>query len=398
MKIALLFTALILSSCSVMVKPIAGNFKDNPNEMREKISPKAKELIEESFKEIKEHRDYHVHAVGMGTNGTSNWVNPGMNSWLAPYKKLQYSVYMSASGIKDPDNADIQYADRLVALLRSEPRLGKAVLFAFDYSRDENGEIDYEHSSFYIPNEYVWELSQKYPDVFIPAISVHPHRKDSIEELTKWGERGVKYMKWLPNSMRIDPSNPKLKDYYEVVKKYGITIITHSGHEKAVEGEAYQELGSPLKLKFPLDMGVKIMMAHLASLGDCHDTEANGEMVSCFDLFWRMFLRPEYKENLIGEISGTTIYTRIGRPIQELIKHPEYAPRLVNGSDYPLPAINILYRTGQLVKMGFISEEERDALNEIYQYNPILFNFVLKRTLRDPNTKKKLSPQIFEAK
>lgn len=388
----------MMSSCSVMVKPIAGNFKDNPNEMRDKISPKAIELIEESFKDVKVHRDYHVHAVGMGTNGTNNWVNPAMNNWLTPYKKLQYNVYMSASGITDVKKADQQYAERLVSLLRAEPRLGKAVLFAFDYSREEDGQIDYEHSSFYIPNEYVWELSEKYPDVFIPAISVHPHRKDAIEELTKWGEKGAKYMKWLPNSMRIDPSHPRLKEFYEVVKKYGITIITHAGHEKAVEGEAYQELGNPLKLKLPLDMGVKIIMAHLASLGDCHDIEAKGEMVSCFDLFWRMFLRDEYKNNLMGEISGTTIYTRIGRPIQEVIKHPEHANRLVNGSDYPLPAINILYRTGQLEKLGFITEEEKNALNEIYQYNPILFNYVMKRTLKDPVTKAKLSPQIFDAK
>ena len=57
-------------------------------------------------------------------------------------------------------------------------------------------------------------------------------------------------------------------------------------------------------------------------------------------------------------------------------------PRLVNGSDYPLPAIDPVIRTGQLVEEGFLSARERPWINEIYDYNPITFDFVLKRRLR----------------
>jgi len=60
--------------------------------------------------------------------------------------------------------------------------------------------------------------------------------------------------------------------------------------------------------------------------------------------------------------------------------------RLVNGSDYPLPAVDILIWTRPLVKQGYINSSEGESLKEIYDYNPLLFDFVLKRTLKVPGT------------
>lgn len=49
------------------------------------------------------------------------------------------------------------------------------------------------------------------------------------------------------------------------------------------------------------------------------------------------------------------------------------------GSDYPVPCINMVVQTSALVKWGYITQEERALLNEIYDFNPLLFDFV--RTL-----------------
>jgi mannonate dehydratase len=84
-------------------------------------------------------------------------------------------------------------------------------------------------------------------------------------------------------------------------------------------------------------------------------------------------------------------------PISTLLKRQDLQRRLVNGSDYPLPAINFLIRTGQMARDGFITEEERGYLNEIYDYNPLLFDFALKRTMRHPQTRQKLAPSVFMA-
>ena len=57
---------------------------------------------------------------------------------------------------------------------------------------------------------------------------------------------------------------------------------------------------------------------------------------------------------------------------------------MVNGSDYPLPAVCFLNPTMELLRKGFISKAEQEALDEIYGYNPLLFDFVVKRTIRHP--------------
>ena len=252
-----------------------------------------------------------------------------------------------------------------------------------------------ESSTFFVSNNYVLELSQKYPDVFIPVGSIHPYRKDALKELHRIGKAGIRFIKWLPNSQNINPSSPKAQAFFDIMKKYEMTLISHTGHEKAVHGEEHQSLGNPLHLKTALNKGVKVIMAHLASLGMCEDFENDNQPTECFDLFWRMIEDKKYTGLAFGEMSGTTIHTRIGRPYNKVLEHPEMKGRFVNGSDYPLPGINMLYRTKQYLKMGYITEEERDALNEIYNYNPLLFDLMSKRVLKHPKKGNVLAKEIF---
>jgi hypothetical protein len=92
-----------------------------------------------------------------------------------------------------------------------------------------------------------------------------------------------------------------------------------------------------------------------------------------------------------------TQFNRIGEPLSTVIEREELHGRLVNGSDYPLPAINLLIRTKPLVRAGYLKEEEGTALREIYGFNPLLFDFVLKRCLKLPGTQRRLPASIFES-
>lgn len=392
-----ILSLLLLSGCSVFIDKIAGDFEKEPEVMLKELSPKAKALLDASYEGINKQcfRDVHVHSVGNGSGGTGNWVNPKMMSLKHPWKFLQYKVYLSASGLEDLKDADEKYMARLAKLARADKRYSKLHLLAFDKNHTLEGKEDLDRSTFYITNDFVWKMYKKYPDIIIPTISVHPYRVDAVERLEKWGALGVKYIKWLPNAQNIDPASPKLDKYYEVVKKYGMSILSHTGDEKAVDGEEFQKLANPLNFKRPLEMGVNIIMAHVASLGMCEDYEQGGKK-SCFDLFWRMFQDKKYEKNLFGELSGVTIHTRVGAPIDTLLEQPDYHNRLINGSDYPLPAINILYRTSQFKKLGYITKEEMELLNEIYDYNPLVFDFVLKRNLKHPKSGMKFRPVAFE--
>ena len=46
----------------------------------------------------------------------------------------------------------------------------------------------------------------------------------------------------------------------------------------------------------------------------------------------------------------------------------------------------------ELLNIGVITFEEKNALYEIYRYNPLLFDFVLKRTLKSPGKEGKKLP------
>jgi len=366
--------------------------------MMQKISPKAIETIQNAFYGINTKclRDVHVHIGGSGSNKSGIWLNPETQNKFNLKRFLKFKVYMSASKVKTVENAEQEFLNRFLSLNKYPFPMGKYNILAFDKNYNPDGTPNLNHTTLFIPNDYIYQVSKKYPHLFIPTISIHPDRKDALSALTKWGEKGVKFIKWLPNAMRIDPSNSKYIPFYNLLKKYNITLLTHTGEEKAVEGDHYQKLGNPLRLKLPLDMGVKVIMAHLASLGNCADYENNNQSVSCFDLFWRLFNDSNYENNLFGEISAVTLHTRIGKPIDTLLLHPELHHRIVNGSDYPLPAINIIFRTKQMQELGYITSQEKDILNEIYSYNPLLFNFVSKRLLKHPKTKQKLMPQAFE--
>jgi mannonate dehydratase len=78
-----------------------------------------------------------------------------------------------------------------------------------------------------------------------------------------------------------------------------------------------------------------------------------------------------------------------------MIERQDLHSRLVNGSDYPLPAINVVIWTSSLASDGFITADERLLLNEIYDVNPLLFDYVLKRTLRHPETGDRFPPGVF---
>jgi hypothetical protein len=92
-----------------------------------------------------------------------------------------------------------------------------------------------------------------------------------------------------------------------------------------------------------------------------------------------------------------TQFNRLGRPLTTILQREDLHSRLVNGSDYPLPAINFLILTRPLVKGGYITSDERILLKEIYRANPLVFDFVLKRCLKAPGTNKGLPESAFHA-
>jgi predicted TIM-barrel fold metal-dependent hydrolase len=386
---------LIFSGC--LVGQLGGAFTQQPEELDQKASPATKILIDQAFADIDPARlvDFHAHVLAIGTSVKAAFVNAKMREGIN-LERLKFLIYTSAADVKNLDNADQEYVDRLVRLARGSKLHGKYRILAFDKRFKRDGTVDLAKTNMYVPNDYIVDLARRYHDIFLPVISVHPYRQDAIDELDKWAKAGVKYVKWLPNAMGMDPADRAIEPFYRKLKEHNMILLSHSGEEQAVEAKEDQELGNPLRLRKPLDMGIRVIIAHAASLGSCADLDnGGGKQSDCFDLFLRLMDEAKYRGLVFGEISAMLQFNRMPGPFSTLLKRQDLHPRLVNGSDYPLPAINALIRTRSLANAGFITSNERNALNEIYDFNPLLFDFVLKRTMRHPETKQKLAPSVF---
>ena len=66
---------------------------------------------------------------------------------------------------------------------------------------------------------------------------------------------------------------------------------------------------------------------------------------------------------------------------RELIVRRDWHERLLHGSDYPLPGIGLIYRLERFVDAGWLDAHDAAVLERIRPHNPLLFEFVLKRTL-----------------
>jgi len=378
---------------------IGGAFTRQPEELKDALGLKAGDLIKRSFDDLDPARlvDYHTHVAGIG-KGTDAFVNPKMLAWRHPLHRLKFKVYVSAAAVTDVEQADTQIVDRLKRLITSIEGHGKHRLLAFDKNYSRDGTPNLGKTEFYISNDYMFSLTNRHPDCFEPVISVNPYRSDALTELERGAQRGARMVKWLPNAMGIDPADELCDPFYQKMKELGLVLLSHGGEEKAVEAAKDQRLGNPLLLRRALDHGVKVIVAHCAGLGDNEDIDGlDRKRVPNFDLFLRLMDEKRYEGLLFADISAMTQYNRTGRPLTTVLQREDLHERLVNGSDYPLPAINVLIRTSTLRKQGYITAEERASLNEIYDYNPLLFDLVLKRTIKAPGTERRLPAAIFMA-
>lgn len=328
--------------------------------------------------------DCHTHLVGIGDGvGTGTWVNPNLRSIMHPFQRIQFAFYLNASCANQERDVDSQFVARLRLLLNEFPAGAKAMLLAFDYYHDQDGLPDKTRSTFHTPNTYAAKLAHAFPERFEWIASIHPYQTDALEELKSAIAHGARAVKWLPPAMGIDPASPRCDAFYEMLAHHNIPLLTHAGHEHAVDAAQLQELGNPLLLRRALDHGVRVILAHCASLGTSVDRDkgSHGPQTANIDLFARLMLEPRYEHLLFADISAITQMNRNDATLRRIFHESNWHPRLLNGSDYPLPGIVPLFSLSRFVDRGYLSSSKATVLSKIREYNPLMFDFVLKRSL-----------------
>lgn len=352
--------------------PVPGDLLDHP-------------LVQSAWEGIDPQRfwDCHVHLIGTGDGGSGVWINPQMRSLAHPVQWLQREFYLNASCTTDDGRSDQQYITRLISLLDQFPAGAKLMLLAFDYFHDERGKRQEQFSAFYTPDDYAASLAREHDRRFEWIASIHPYRRDAVEALHKAVRKGARAVKWLPPAQGMDPASALCDPFYLAAATLGIPLLVHAGAELAVHGGNTEDYGNPLRLRRALDHGVRVIVAHCASLGRSRDLDVGpqGPAVPSFDLFARMMDEPHYEGLLFGEISAITQINRVGPALETVIMREDWHPRLLNGSDYPLPGVLPLFSLKQMRRRAYITKSEAEILSAIRLHNPLLFDFVLKRSL-----------------
>jgi mannonate dehydratase len=321
-----------------------------------------------------------------------------MLSLASPAQYARRLFFLNAGCAHDAKGSvDRAYVERLHNLLDAM-RGTKLLLFAFDRTHHERGEPDMEHTAFYVPDAYARDMARAHPQYFEWAASVHPHARDALERLEQAKREGARAVKWLPAAMGIDPASSRIQKYYETMKALDLPLISHAGEERAVLGRDAHDYGNPLRLRRALDAGVRVVVAHCASMGSDRDLDRgpNGPYVDSFFLFSRMMEERRHEKNLFGDISAMTQINRAGPALKRVIEDESWHARLLNGSDYPLPGVMPLFSVQHLVSLNLLEEKAAPILTEIRRHNPLLFDFVLKRALRSGG--RALPPRVFETR
>lgn len=329
--------------------------------------------------------DCHTHLVGTGDSGSGIWLNPAMHSPLAPMQFAQRLFFLNAGCANAPlGQVDRTFVERLNTLVSALPSGPKLMLMAFDHTYDAQGNRDLAHTAFHTPNAYAARTAASAPAHFEWIASVHPYRPDCTEALTWAAAHGARAVKWLPPAMGIDPASPKCDRFYEAAHRLDLPLLTHAGQERAVHGANEHDMGNPLRLRRALDHGVRVVIAHCATMGEDRDIDkgTEGPYVPSFDLFARLMDEGRYHGKLFGEISAVTQLNRAGPFLHRILQRTDWHSRLLNGSDYPLPGIMPLFSVDTLAERGFLNPARTAVLKELRPYNPLLFDFVLKRELR----------------
>jgi mannonate dehydratase len=296
----------------------------------------------------------------------------------------QYRFYLNAACV-DPalKNVDRDYLLRLRALMADFPAGMKSMVMAFDRTHDEAGRPQPERSAFYLPNTYARDIAAAHGARIAWVASIHPYRQDTAEAVADVVRQGALAVKWLPPAMGIDPASPLCNRFYDAMVKHDLPLITHGGEERAVEGAHRPAFGNVLRLRRPLERGVRVVVAHCASMGRDVDLDAGstGAEVECFQLFERLMATREFDGRLFGDISALPQTNRFAY-LERILKHREWAGRLVNGSDYPLPGVFPLFSVDAFVERNWLKAEVGEHLKQVREGNPLLFDFLLKRHLQ----------------
>lgn len=292
--------------------------------------------------------DFHVHVVGTGTGGSGCWYRPrGLTRVGEPF--LVRAVGLTTRDLHGPD-FDRLYVEKLLEFVRSSTRIDRALLLAHELPHRDDGTPVPERSSLYVPNTYVLGLARQHPE-FLAAVSIHPARKDALDELEMCLANGAAALKCLPNVQGIDWNDRRYTRFLERMAEAGLPLLAHTGSERTMP-VMDANLASPRVLTLPLEIGVTCIAAHAGTGMMLLDPDY-------FDAFVEMLAK---FPKLYGDNSALAALNFRLRPsaLRRMTSGP-VASRILHGSDLPVPVSGVLPWAGRMISTADYLESRRIA-------------------------------------
>ena len=264
--------------------------------------------------------DMHCHVAGIGAGGSGCFVSQQLKN------NFRFNIYLKAFGVTLPEvkeHGDKILMQRLADGIGESRRVGAAIVLAMDGVIGDDGLLDRERTEFYIPNEFVVAETGKHSNLHFGA-SINPYRPDALERLQWASDHGALLVKWLPSIQFIDPADIAHKSFYLKLAELNLPLLTHAGQERSFT-HARDELADPVRLKFPLSLGGKVIVAHVASTGENNGQEDIDRLIGMLG---------EYP-NMYADISSMTQVNKLGY-LRKALTEKRLEGRLMYGSDFPL--------------------------------------------------------------
>lgn len=239
--------------------------------------------------------------------------------------------------------AEKQIEDRLAMTLNETTELDAAVILAFDAPHTHEGVLDVANTHLYVMNEHVIELCQHHPKMRFGA-SVHPYRKDAIEELERCVKAGAVLLKWLPTTQNFNPADPKCIPFYEALAHLKLPLLCHTGGEQSLPN-LDKSTADPFLLRPALDRGVTVIMAHCGSRSSFFETDFTPNFIR---------MANEY-EHCYGDTSALNLPTR-WYAFDACMRDKVTYTKLIHGSDWPILPIPYPRRVGWPESFQLMSE------------------------------------------
>lgn len=117
-----------------------------------------------------------------------------------------------------------------------------------------------------VSNDAVIQLARVRRDIVFGA-SVHPYRmqKEMVRETLLCIQEGASFFHWIPSAQQIDPDDERCVPFYITIAREGIPLVLHRGPlvmEQAA-GLSCNRYNAPMKLKKALEIGVRVIIAHI---------------------------------------------------------------------------------------------------------------------------------------